>query len=96
LCKSKKTVLAPVDELKATIALREIATRLWKLRTSRKLEPDTVAKEVDISPRMLRKVESCRYNFTLDVLFRLCAYYRVNPDEVFLGSTEKETEQCPL
>lgn len=93
---SLQTVLAPDETLNATIAVREIATRLWRLRMKRKLKLETVAREVNISPGILRKVESGHYNFTLDILFRLCEYYQVNPDEVFTGHSVKDTDPRPL
>lgn len=82
---SKKSVLPASVHLEAAAFVRKISTKLWKIRLARKDLPSTVAKAVNISPELLEKVESGRYNFTLDILFRLCEYYKVDPDEIVCG-----------
>jgi Uncharacterized protein conserved in bacteria len=78
--------------IQSAIAIREMATRLWKLRITRQLSPEIVARDTNISLRLLHKVESGRYNFSLDVLFRLCEYYKVDPDEIFCRAVEQVSE----
>jgi len=87
--KSSKTILPASNAVKTAIAVREMATRLWKLRITRNLLPETVAKDINIPLRLLEKVESGRYNFTLDILFRLCEYYGVDADEIFVGEKQE-------
>lgn len=82
---SCKSVLPTSAHQEAAAFTKKIATRLWKLRVARKEIPDVVAKAVNISPRLLEKIESGQHNFTLDILFRLCEYYKVNPDDIVLG-----------
>lgn len=82
---SRKSVLPPSIQMEAAAFAKKIATRLWQLRVARKEIPDVVARAVNISPKLLEKIESGRYNFTLDILFRLCDYYKVNPDDIVCG-----------
>jgi len=87
--KIQQAILTPEEAIKSAIAVREMATRLWKLRITRNLLPETVAKDTNIPLRLLEKVESGRYNFTLDILFRLCEYYGVDADEIFVGEKQE-------
>mgnify|MGYP003768886531 FL=1 len=87
-----EAVLTADAAIQSAIAIREMATRLWKLRITRQLSPEIVARDTNISLRLLQKVESGRYNFFLDVLFRLCEYYKVDPDEIFCRAVEQVSE----
>jgi len=93
---SHETVLPAEEAIKSAIAVREMATRLWKLRLTRKLSPETVARDTKISLRLLQKVESGRHNFSLDILFRLCEYYKVDPDKIFCGAAEALVEATAI
>jgi len=90
--KIQQAILTPEEAIKSAVAVREMATRLWKLRLKRKVSPETVAKDTNISLRLFQKVESGRHNFSLDILFRLCEYYKADPDEIFCGAAENISE----
>mgnify|MGYP002623427479 CR=1 FL=1 len=82
---SRKSVFPPSVHMEAAAFAKVIGTRLWKTRMARKENPEVVAKALKISPKLLDKIENGRYNFPLKILFRLCEYYDVDPDEIVLG-----------
>mgnify|MGYP002623767315 CR=1 FL=1 len=81
----RKTVFPNSVLMEAEAFKRKISTRLYKLRMARKDLISTVARAVGISDEMLEKIESGTYNFTVDILLRLCEYYKVDPDKVVCG-----------
>ena len=88
---SRKSVLPPSVDVEAAAYLKKIGTKLWKLRVARKEIPDVVARAVNISPRLLEEIESGRFNFKLAILFQLCEYYKVDPDDIVLDRTKKSS-----
>lgn len=57
--------------------LRIIGSKLYALRKARKESLKTVGEAIEMSPRLISKMEKGQHNFFLSHLFNLCHYYHV-------------------
>jgi|GEM_PF-1417981 len=64
--------------------LKKLGNNLRRLRLERKLDIDTVAAAINITPEMLQKLEDGLYpDCEMLVLFDLAEYYGVSGEELF-------------
>lgn len=67
--------------------LRVIGANLLRARTSQELSLTSVARSIRTSPKTLRRIEQGEHNMRIELLERICKFYRVSPGEV---ATEKK------
>lgn len=67
--------------------LQTIATNLHNMRVSKNLSIEAVAKAVKTSPATLRRIEQGQHNLRIELLGRLCTFYKVSAGEM---ATKKE------
>jgi transcriptional regulator with XRE-family HTH domain len=62
--------------------LQTVGTNLHALRTEHDLKIETVATETKIAPRLLRQIEKGEHNMRLELLGRLCHFYKVSLQDI--------------
>lgn len=62
--------------------LQTIGTNLKTERTKKDLSITAVAKAVKTSSHTLRRIENGEHNMRLELLERLCLFYKVSPGDI--------------
>jgi len=69
--------------------MKKYGARLCQLRTIKKLTIDQAAKNIDITPAKLAKIEKGTFDFTIEILFKLGVLYDFEPREFVNLYTKK-------
>ena len=65
------------------------SNRLYDIRNERKISQAQMSKDLGISRRSISRIENGEQNLSLEMAYRLAAYFRLSVEDVFPVNEEK-------
>ena len=66
------------------------SNRLYDIRNERKISQARMSKDLGISRRSISRIENDEQNLSLEMAYRLAAYFKLSVEDVFPANEEKE------
>ena len=78
--------------LKVTIAIPNLAKKLYRLRNDCGLTREQLGKKIKLRPQTIYTIESGHRGLTMPVFRRYCDYFRIDPKSFIFPSDGDELE----